>query len=466
MKRKLCLIFCLCLLALSSQPPSRGQETAKPQASHDERLQWLREHSVPVASIDPSDGDFSDLMPLVARIGKSRVVLLGEQTHGDGATFLAKTRLIRFLHQVMGFDVLAWESGMFGCREMDAALRTTEPVEKAAAKGIYPVWANSGHVRPLFEYVRLTYGTPRPLEMAGFDGQISTKAAESLQTEVLSLIDRADPRLLSAPQREKLKALLGNFGEYRKLTPGERQTRRAIVPELLALFEQNRERLVAASSPRDLAFLQQCLKNLSVFLQNLETLIANNYRVTSVRDNNVRDQKMGENLVWLAKERYPDRKLIVWAASFHNARNTPTIDTMSKPSPQGPGLSYDGLVTMGHVAHAALGDEFYSIAFVAYQGKAGIVGRDPSPLPPAPEGSLDALLHELGPLYQFVDFRSLRAQPAHWLRQPLISRPLGNMPMQTDWTRIFDGLFYTETMFPSTATGEVPEEIKWKRERK
>jgi len=56
-------------------------------------------------------------------IGNSRIVVLGEESHGDGATFLAKVRLIKFLHQKMGFDVLAWEAGLFNCQEMDAAVR-------------------------------------------------------------------------------------------------------------------------------------------------------------------------------------------------------------------------------------------------------------------------------------------------------------------------------------------------------
>ena len=41
--------------------------------------------------------------------------MLGEHPYDDGTTFVAKTRLVRFLHEQMGFNVLAFESGLYDC---------------------------------------------------------------------------------------------------------------------------------------------------------------------------------------------------------------------------------------------------------------------------------------------------------------------------------------------------------------
>lgn len=52
-------------------------------------------------------GPREDLGALDEAIGDSRVVLLGEQSHGDGAAFVAKTQIVEHLHRNLGFDVLA-----------------------------------------------------------------------------------------------------------------------------------------------------------------------------------------------------------------------------------------------------------------------------------------------------------------------------------------------------------------------
>ena len=82
-------------------------------AERDRCIARLEANAAPLRSTDPADIEFSDLQAFAKAVGNVRMVMLGEQSHGCGATFLAKTRVIRFLHEHMGFDVLAFESGLY-----------------------------------------------------------------------------------------------------------------------------------------------------------------------------------------------------------------------------------------------------------------------------------------------------------------------------------------------------------------
>ncbi|GAA4320806.1 hypothetical protein [Compostibacter hankyongensis] len=58
-----------------------------------------------IENLDTSSSDYKDLEAIGKAIGTARVVMLGEQDHGDAPTYLAKTRLIKYLHEKKGFNV-------------------------------------------------------------------------------------------------------------------------------------------------------------------------------------------------------------------------------------------------------------------------------------------------------------------------------------------------------------------------
>jgi erythromycin esterase-like protein len=156
---------------------------------------------------------------------------------------------------------------------------------------------------------------------------------------------------------------------------------------------------------------------------------------------------MARNLVWLARAAYPKRKLIVWAASLHLMRNPATVQPL-----QGlPADYYRDMVTMGHEVWKALGRETYTLAFVAAEGEAGTPWGKPWKLDPVQPGSLEGMLLRAGHKNALVDFRRLD-ESGSWLRQKLTARPLGHRDMAADWTKVFDGVVFTRTMFPSTLT--------------
>src|SRR5262245_9276562 len=147
------------------------------------RIAWLERHAAVVRSIELADDDFSDLEPFAKAVGEARIVMLGEATHGDGATFEAKSRLVRFLHERMGFDVLAFESGLYDMRKAWERLRGGEEVRTAVGRGLFGIWSMSQQVQPLIDYVGERARSGRPLELAGVDTYVTGSASKEFLIE-------------------------------------------------------------------------------------------------------------------------------------------------------------------------------------------------------------------------------------------------------------------------------------------
>jgi erythromycin esterase len=410
----------------------------------DERVRWLAEHVVTVRSTAPADEDFSDLQPLVAMIGNARVVALGEVTHGDGATFLAKARLVRFLHQKMGFDVLAWEAGFFDVPLMDAALRSDIPLEEAAKRGLYRMWRTSQEVQPVLAYVRETQATTRPIENVGFDCRVTTEASRSelFPASIFEFFDRLDPALISKQERADLTAMsvgLVPADYYNK--PGERRYNRDLPRRLVSVIDQRRSDLLVRASPREIDRIRQSL----VSLMNMDRALGGQAGTARGEDGYSRDTAMAENLLWLLDGPLKGRKVIVWAHNYHVLRDlqfpgaAEILDKQGKPF-AGP---------MGRHLAKVLGRDLYVIGFLSHHGRYGEPQEAPTEIPPAAPDSLESLLHATGKPRLILDLRGLPGD--HWLRSPLASGLYFYESQPSDVPRLFDAVFFLDEMTPSTA---------------
>jgi erythromycin esterase len=411
------------------------------------RVAWLKKHAITLRSIDPADEDFADLEPLRKVIGEARVVQLGEQSHGDGATFQAKARLIKFLHQKMGFDVLAFESGLYDCRKAWALLRDGKDPYTAVSQGVFGIWTRSEQFQPVIDYLGKAAKGDRPLELCGFDCQFTAAASQKhLLADVKAVLAKLDQKAIDAATRllllAALEAVLNDDPEPTPVV--EEQQRKA-----LAAFS----RALAAAKPSaalpeaELAFWRQLAASNATQAENHWLGKKQGEKTDYIALTNVRDPQMAKNLVWLAREAYPKRKIIVWAASLHLMRNPATV----QPLKSLPADYYKDVVTMGHEVWKALDKETYTLAFTAAEGEAGTVGAKPWKLKEVPAGSLEALLALAGHTNAIVNFRELD-ESGSWLRKKLTARPLGYSDMTADWTNVFDGIVFTRTMFPSTLT--------------
>jgi erythromycin esterase len=430
-------VFLLLLGACDS--PSRPDPDPQPQEQTP--AEWLQANAHPIRSLSVSDRDFSDLQPLRAAIGSARMVMLGEQSHGDGTTFLAKARLVAFLHQEMGFDVLAWESGMWDVAQTWRQVQGGAPLLPASRRSVFAIWTGSEQVLPTLDYVASTLGSARPLEMAGFDLQFTgTLARDSMHllTEAFARrIGSAVPDDAEWPAaRETLRELASNL-HYAAKPSADAQAR------LLRLLASLRADAVArGSADRDAVFWAQVLESVDAHARAVWAAPVNQ---NTPEASNARDTQMGRNLVWLANVWYPGRKIIVWAASSHIAREAGPLTTSDGQRP----YQDSWTVHMGGEAYAVLGAQMYTIGFTAGTGSFGWFGVAPTPLAAPRAGSLEAYMAQAGMTNAFVDFRSAPAG-GEWLHNAWM-RPFGYAYMRGDWPRVLDGVVFTQSMSPSTA---------------
>ena len=61
--------------------------------------------------------------------------------------------LVRFLHERMEFDVLAFESGLYHVGRAWERMRGGVPARTAARGATFPIWSRRQQVQPLIDYV-------------------------------------------------------------------------------------------------------------------------------------------------------------------------------------------------------------------------------------------------------------------------------------------------------------------------
>lgn len=297
-------------------PPSSVQPPSAVEA------QWLKDNHYPIRSL-VFDKDFSDLEFLKKELNGKRIVQLGESSHGVKEFNLVKVRMIKYMHEHLGYNVLAFESGMMSCYRQNSEMATTSLTPKQMiTQCIFGVWQTE-ELEELFRYIKSTHSTERPLKITGFDIQISG-AADRMQDIIswlLPLTNAIEPQsndqvnlLLS-----KITQALGNSNE--RLENFIIETAQPIISILKKGANTSNLKVRSEYEAAILVFsmLQARLDNQFEYARNPLNQMK-------------REKGMADTLSTLAEKVYPEDKIIVWA---HNAHIATKVQYYASISPTG-----------------------------------------------------------------------------------------------------------------------------------
>ena len=423
------------------------------ESTTDPRVTWLAEHAMRLTTALPDDRDFSDLAPLETVLRNVSMVMLGEQSHGDGTTFLAKTRLAMYLHQKLGFDVIAFESGLYDCWKAWQHLEAGGEPAQALELALFGLWSQSEQVLPLGDYLAASATTERPLVLAGFDIQPSGRASQALVTDLAAVMTEIGSTALGGDHWRAFTDIHNRLVD-RSYVRGDvglptHEARERFADAVASIRQEVLAAWLRDESP-ELAVWVQVLDGIDAYARMIWLVDPDDLR-PKIADARIRDAQMAEHLLWLARERYPDRKIIVWAATSHTARHLATVES---PVPEVQEI-YDGVPTLGELVWQAMGDRMYSLGFTSYEGEAGNVYGTRWSVSTPSAGSLEDLMYRAGLENAIIDFRR-PSRGGTWLDSVIVARPMGYGEVRARWSHVLDGMMFTRQMTPSTRVSETP----------
>ncbi|TVT41547.1 hypothetical protein FNT36_08905 [Hymenobacter setariae] len=423
---------------------------------------WASQAQVPAALplrclTVPAPGAYAPLRQALAGV---RVVMLGEQTHQDGATFEAKIHLVRYLHDSLGFTTLAFEGDMYALDKARREMAAGRPVRPVLLRSVYEgIWSGTADFDSLAAYL----DTHRRLQLAGFDCQLSGEyTQEQLLPELRRFVAQDTRRRWTAadfyPGQELLAELSKGGGAPRHPADTMRLARWLAQCRASVAY-------VAARQPAQAGrarFWQQWLRSSGAYWRG-EMREARGQREPV---QNLRDRLMADNLLYLGRQ--PEHpKIIVWAASYHLANHHSRIDLDDSVTARyirrevladsedvqkvNAHTLMGGAVPMGELVKRQLGSASYALGFVAGGGTYGRL-EEPKGLRPVPApvaGSIEQAFGQLGCAAGFVDLRQAPAGATFY------ASPLGYVPLRAPWAEVFDGFYYTQVMRPTSSMAPV-----------
>jgi protein-L-isoaspartate(D-aspartate) O-methyltransferase len=359
----------------------------------------------------------ASLRALLDRIGESRVVLIGEASHGTSEFYRMRATISRALIEKKGFSFVAIEGDWPDATRIDNYVRHSN-VPRAEWTGFarFPTWMwRNREVREFVDWLREHNARLKHADRAAFHGLDLYSLYNSIQV-VLDYLDSVDPQTAEVARQR-----------YGCLTPWQSDPAvygQATLTGRYQTCEKEVTSMLTDLLKRRGAYTQHDGERFMDAVQNAR-LVANAeryYRIMyygSRASWNLRDSHMFETLKNLLSHHGAQSKAIVWAHNSHIGDSAATE------------MSARDEYNIGHLCREEFGNGCYSIGFGTHSGTVAAASDWGEPMQimtvrPSLAGSYERLCHDTGEARFTLPLRGQPGGvPVAALRQPKLERAIG-----------------------------------------
>ena len=368
--------------------------------------------------------DFSDESTSFEQIKNAvkdrRIVILGEAGHADGRTFEIKSKLIEYLNANNEYDVVLEGMGFLDGAVLQGVLPPLciDSNYLDVANTWNPLWSQtkeasslveamcSGKVRywgmdcnpSLSDYFLIPY-------LLASSPNVSSVLGGNAFDSLMAIHDR---------MMGMDTTLMHNELDYfdSKMNQAQKALEEETDLEKKAILDMAIDNALAFSGQVRLGFTDWDAQNEGI---------------------NIRDRQMAENVIWYLNH-FPERKVIIWTANFHGAKQINQIKYGKEPDPE----LYNKYVLLGEHLEKTFPKQVYSLAFTSGGGTEGYFYTNDSTAIVPDSTSMEFQLRQLGMEYGFCDL----SRKKDWADMAFNSTILGYDCKPGKWAKIFDGIFY------------------------
>ncbi len=368
--------------------------------------------------------DFSDESTSFEQIKNAvkdrRIVILGEAGHADGRTFEIKSKLIEYLNANNEYDVVLEGMGFLDGAVLQGVLPPLciDSNYLDVANAWNPLWSQtkeasslveamcSGKVRywgmdcnpSLSDYFLIPY-------LLASSPNVSSVLGGNAFDSLMAIHDR---------MMGMDTTLMHNELDYfdSKMNQAQKALEEETDLEKKAILDMAIDNALAFSGQVRLGFTDWDAQNEGI---------------------NIRDRQMAENVIWYLNH-FPERKVIIWTANFHGAKQINQIKYGKEPDPE----LYNKYVLLGEHLEKTFPKQVYSLAFTSGGGTEGYFYTNDSTAIVPDSTSMEFQLRQLGMEYGFCDL----SRKKDWADMAFNSTILGYDCKPGKWAKIFDGIFY------------------------